>query len=92
MAVVVILKYSGDPSDIACGYAQEIEHPIVSEQPERQSHIFALTDSGAVIVDVWRSREAMETMISDPEFIANYEKAGLSAPTNVEVYELQNTL
>lgn len=92
MSVLVVLRYDGDPDVLAAGYDVEMEHPKAVEQPARLSHTCVKRDGGLLVVDYWDDEASMRALMADPEFVANYQAAGLPGPSSVEVYAVHRDI
>lgn len=88
MSVMVILEMDGDPAAIAPAAAKlDARHPAASFVDTR---VFAPTETGVIVVTVWKSAEAREAYHAGPAHEEALRASGLEdVRTNVRsrVYE-----
>lgn len=93
MAYLTIIRMPGDPDGLLT-YKREVMDPVMQRvAPEFGliSHAFARTGDGAIVVNVWRSREGSEAVAHHPEVVAALEgRASAAGAPTFEHYELDD--
>ena len=92
MSVLMLMRCKGDAAELAKAYDVEMQHELPSNQPSRKFHACVPVEDGLLFVDLWDSQEALDAMVGDPEFQANYRSSGLPDPASVEVHQVHNVV
>ena len=89
MAVVSMMKFSGDPDELAAKMREHV-HPIGQELSKKHGglgFILARTGDGVLAINLWETEEGRQAMAQEPEVLAALQSAGLPAP-GFEGYEI----
>jgi hypothetical protein len=88
MAVVSMMRMSGDPSELA----QKLEGIADVGRRLAPKHgglgtIAAKTDDGILVINLWENEEGRHAMAEEPEVLEALQSSGLPMP-NFEGYEV----
>jgi hypothetical protein len=89
MAVVSIMKMSGDPDELAAKLREHVR-PVGRELAPKHGglgNIVARTDDGIMVINLWESEEGRHAMAEEPE-IQQALRAGGFPPPAFEGYEV----
>ncbi len=89
MAVLVVVKFDGDPEQLVASTKEHVD-PVMSRiAPERGARWHALSKSpeGVIVVDIWDSIDAASSTMALPEVQEAMRAAGFPEP-RAEFYEL----
>ena len=91
MAVLVVFRADGDPADLLARYDRTLGDAVATAPGRPEAHFCASTETGIMIVDVWKSRDELRQSITDnDEFQGKWREAGWPEET-VEVFEVHNS-
>jgi hypothetical protein len=89
MAVLSMMRMSGDPDDLAAKLREHVA-PVVREVAPSHGglgSITARTDDGIMIVNLWETEEGRHSMAEDPR-VREALQAGGFPPPSFEGYEV----
>ena len=89
MAVVSMMKFSGDPDELAAKMNEHIR-PVGTELGQKHGNlgfILARTGDGVLAINLWETEEGRQAMAQEPAVLAALQAAGLPAP-GFEGYEI----
>jgi hypothetical protein len=90
MPVLAIFRAEGDPDDLVARYDRTLAAATATSPTRPEMHVCVRTDSGFMIVDIWRSRDdLLQGVIENEEFQAAWDAADWPKETR-EVYEIHN--
>lgn len=82
MAVVSMMRISGDPDELAAKIEQHIR-PVgrkLAPQHGGLGNIVAKTSDGVLAINLWKSEEGRHAMASEPEMQEAVRAAGIPQP------------
>jgi len=82
MAVVSMMRISGDPDELAAKIAEHVE-PVgrrLAPQHGGLGNIVAKTSDGIIAINLWRDEEGRHAMAQEPEIQEAVRAAGLPEP------------
>jgi hypothetical protein len=94
MSILVLFAWRGQPDSLVAAYHREIaDAPSVTvDQPQRTLHVFASSEDGAVVIDLWENEDGFRRMMDDLEFRRNVEAADWPSDPKVEIYQVRATM
>jgi hypothetical protein len=92
VAVVTLMRFSGDPDELEAKVREHVE-PVssrLSPKHGRLGNVLARAADGIVVINLWESEEGRRAMSAEPEIQAAVAGAGLPRPEHevLEVLEL----
>ena len=93
MAVLMIAKFKGSPSELKTAYDKSSK--LLEEQtgsalpPGAVRHACALSDDALFVVDIWESEEVLRGTIESDQFEQMLTSQGFPSPRNAEIQILQ---
>ena len=88
MAVVSMMKLSGDPDELAAKMREM--RPVGMELSQKHGglgYIVARTDDGILAINLWETEEGRQAMAQEPAVLAALQSAGFPPPS-FEGYEV----
>ena len=82
MAVVSMMKMSGDPDELAAKLAEHVS-PIAMELAPKHGGlgtITARTDDGILVINLWKTDEGRQAMAEEPAILEALRAAELPPP------------
>jgi hypothetical protein len=82
MAVVSMMRFPGDPDDLARRVNETVD-PVSSRLAPKHgglANIVARTDDGILVINLWEHEEGRHTMAAEPEVQEAVRSAGLPPP------------
>lgn len=90
MPILAIFRVEGDPDGLLARYDETLPAATANSTIRPEVHICARTDSGLLIADAWRSRQALRrAVVENDEFQKRWREAGWPDEV-VDVYEIHN--
>ena len=89
MAVVSMMRISGDPDELAVKIEQHIR-PVgrmLAPQHGGLGNIVAKTSDGVIAINLWKSEDGRHAMAAEPEMQEAVRAAGIPQP-HFEAYEI----
>jgi hypothetical protein len=89
MAVVSMMRMSGDPDELAARIAEHVK-PVarrLAPQHGGLGTILARTEEGVLAINIWKSEAGRHAMADEPEIQQAVASAGLPQP-NFEAFEI----
>ena len=89
MAVVSMMKFFGDPDELAEKMREHI-HPVWMELAPKHGglgFILARTDEGVLAINLWETEEGRHAMAQEPAVLAALQAGGFPPPS-FEGYEI----
>jgi hypothetical protein len=91
VAVLVIFRAHGDSKDLLDRYDRTLAGATALALARPEAHYCVPTETGIMIVDVWKSRSDLQRAITqNVDFQAKWSAAGWPEET-VEVFDLHNS-
>ncbi len=82
MAVVSMMRISGDPDELAAKIAEHVD-PVgrrLAPKHGALGRILAKTDDGVLAINLWKTEEGRHAMAEEPEIQEGVRAAGLPQP------------
>jgi hypothetical protein len=89
MAVVSMMRFQGDPEELAAKIDEHVD-PVsrrLAPQHGGLANLVARTDDGVLVINLWRDEEGRHAMAQEPEIQQAVGAAGLPQP-NFDGYEV----
>jgi hypothetical protein len=89
MAVVSIMRFSGDPDELWAKVRDHVE-PVTSRLAPQHggvANIVARSDDGVLVINLWESSEGRQAMAGEPEVQEAVRSSGVPIP-HVEAFEV----
>jgi hypothetical protein len=91
MAVVSMMRFSGDPDELLAKIKETVE-PVSERLAEKHGGLINIVardgDDGILVVNVWETEEGRHAMAAEPEIQEAVQKAGLPPP-NFEGFPIE---
>jgi hypothetical protein len=94
MSILALFRWEGEADALVAAYDREMHNaPAVTlEQPRRALHVFARSETGAVVADLWDTDGDFRRMMGDPAFRRNVAAAGWPSEPDLRVYAVHATM
>ena len=83
MAVVSMMRMSGDPDELAAKLAEHVR-PVAMELAPNHGGlgtITARTDDGILVINLWETEEGRQAMAQEPAVLEALQAAGFPPPS-----------